>query len=249
MRNLYGGLKAISFDTRALFCHLQWRLSKGANREVKPPEYTANYMGRLLGNFEVATQEFKGKDGVKMLEIGSYEGMASLWLCNEILTGRNCSLTTVDKDPRPAFYTNTLPHRMSGKIKSIRGASLDVLMKLHSRREKFDFIYIDGSHFAINVLEDAVLAWRMLRKGGVLLFDDYLWEDKEFFKSLCGADYDDLNKEFDFDRGNPLTPKSAIDAFLRVYNLEYELIIFNYQVAIRKTCSFMEGKLGCDFTA
>ena len=39
----------------------------------------------------------------------------------------------------------------------------------------FDLIYIDGSHTAADVLTDAVLAFQLLRVGGVMIFDDYLW--------------------------------------------------------------------------
>jgi predicted O-methyltransferase YrrM len=39
----------------------------------------------------------------------------------------------------------------------------------------FDFVYIDGNHNPANVLEDAVLAFRKLKSGGILIFDDYDW--------------------------------------------------------------------------
>jgi hypothetical protein len=34
----------------------------------------------------------------------------------------------------------------------------------------------DGSHRARDVLEDAVLSWPLLKVGGIMLFDDYLWQ-------------------------------------------------------------------------
>jgi predicted O-methyltransferase YrrM len=37
----------------------------------------------------------------------------------------------------------------------------------------FDIIYIDGNHQPEYVLEDGVLAFRKLKKGGVMIFDDY----------------------------------------------------------------------------
>ncbi|GAB1658086.1 hypothetical protein Mh1955_12220 [Mannheimia haemolytica] len=43
----------------------------------------------------------------------------------------------------------------------------------------FDYIYIDGSHEAPDVLFDALLAHRLVRKGGVISFDDYLWSPDE----------------------------------------------------------------------
>ena len=42
-------------------------------------------------------------------------------------------------------------------------------------KERFDFVYVDGSHQAPDVLVDAVLSALLLRKGGLLVFDDYFW--------------------------------------------------------------------------
>lgn len=61
----------------------------------------------------------------------------------------------------------------------------------------FDLIYIDGSHEAPDVLSDATLSFPLLKVGGVMIFDDYLWRSA---------------------RGGPLhSPKLAVDAFLNIY--------------------------------
>ena len=39
----------------------------------------------------------------------------------------------------------------------------------------FDIIYIDGNHEPEYVLEDAVLSFRKLKQGGIMIFDDYGW--------------------------------------------------------------------------
>lgn len=44
-----------------------------------------------------------------------------------------------------------------------------------SDRGMFDLIYIDGSHMRLDVLTDAVMAWQLLRVHGILVFDDYEW--------------------------------------------------------------------------
>ena len=43
----------------------------------------------------------------------------------------------------------------------------------------FDIIYIDGNHEPEYVLEDAVLSFRKLKKGGIMIFDDYGWGGKD----------------------------------------------------------------------
>jgi len=42
--------------------------------------------------------------------------------------------------------------------------------------EMFDIIYIDGNHDEKYVLQDATLAFPKLKKGGWLIFDDFLWD-------------------------------------------------------------------------
>ena len=43
------------------------------------------------------------------------------------------------------------------------------------RGAMYDMIYIDGSHRAKDILSDAVRAWNCLKKGGIMVFDDYDW--------------------------------------------------------------------------
>jgi predicted O-methyltransferase YrrM len=68
--------------------------------------------------------------------------------------------------------------------------------------EEFDIIYIDGSHRAKDVLQDSVLAWPLLRPGGILIWDDYQW---------CPDD----PKYPTWD-----VPGPSIDAFLAAYRRE-----------------------------
>lgn len=42
----------------------------------------------------------------------------------------------------------------------------------------FDIIYIDGNHEPEYVMEDAVLSFRKLKEGGIMIFDDYGWTQR-----------------------------------------------------------------------
>jgi hypothetical protein len=82
-----------------------------------------------------------------------------------------------------------------------------------------NFISVDGSHQAADVLADAVLAFRLLRGGGVMAFDDYLWAPVR-----RGS-------------GNPLlTPKAAVDAFTTIHAQQMRIIpnLPLYQLYIQK---------------
>lgn len=77
----------------------------------------------------------------------------------------------------------------------------------------YNFIYIDGSHIARDVLTDACMAWPLLTPGGIVVFDDYPW----------GEARDILHR-----------PKLAIDAFVNTFSEELDIVHLGYQVAIKK---------------
>jgi hypothetical protein len=87
-------------------------------------------------------------------------------------------------------------------VRKLKGSSLAGLATLlvEGKTQAFDMVYVDGGHSAPDVLADAVLAFRLLRVGGLMIFDDYLWVN-------------DPTRSDDILR----TPKPAIDAFLNVH--------------------------------
>jgi predicted O-methyltransferase YrrM len=98
-------------------------------------------------------------------------------------------------------------------IRAIRNTSVAGLAELIHEERTFDFIYIDGSHIARDVLIDACMSWPMLKNGGVMVFDDYMWA------------------------GSPLLlhrPKPAVDAFTSIFGQELLVLHNGYQVAIQK---------------
>ena len=86
-------------------------------------------------------------------------------------------------DVEKRFFNNTRL-AMAGvdhKVELIvhKGASDLELSKLlaSGKAGYFDFIYIDGSHQAPDVLLDALLGFKLLRTNGVIAFDDYVWRE------------------------------------------------------------------------
>lgn len=69
------------------------------------------------------------------------------------------------------FCKNIAPY--VPKIEPRRGYSHEVLPTLEDAA--YDILYIDGNHEPEYVLEDAVLAFRKVKIGGHLIFDDYGW--------------------------------------------------------------------------
>ena len=94
-----------------------------------------------------------------------------------------------------------------------KGTSTEQLGVLARQGAQYDFIYIDGSHVAKDVMTDACMAWPLLKKGGIMVFDDYLW----------GNPRDSLHR-----------PKPAIDAFTNLFAEELDIVHMGYQLIIQK---------------
>jgi len=157
----------------------------------------------------------------RILEVGSYEGRSTCFLieklnrpleiyCIDTWQGgaehKNIDMTLVKKhfDENTKEAIENAKHEINLQV--FTGRSDDVLSKMQAEYQQyFDFIYIDGSHTASDVLCDAVLAFRLLRSGGVMCFDDYLWKD--------AVVSDPLN-----------CPKIAIDAFTLIYARQLEIM-------------------------
>lgn len=162
------------------------------------------------GQFERHLAHLAGNP-CRLLEIGCYEGQATTWLLTHVATHPTSTLTCVDLAEQPSFWTNVATTGREAAIDLLLGNSRDVLPTLNPG---FDFAYIDGSHASIDVLEDAIRAWRVTKPGAIIAFDDYLWKDNQ---GIGGG-----------------TPKIAIDAFLRFYRRKLTVLAKNYQVWIRK---------------
>ena len=173
------------------------------------------------------------------MEIGSFEGRSSVWFLDNLLTNKKSTITCLDpwmdysQDGKSlnsydseesqwkfgtdkiidTFLYNIEASGFSDKVIVERGISTKILPKLLVNENKYDIIFIDGNHVAPFVLMDAVLSWDLLKVGGIMIFDDYLWMP-ERYKSL--------------------TPKIAVDSFIEVFEDYNDVILNRYRKAIRK---------------
>jgi predicted O-methyltransferase YrrM len=188
--------------------------------------FTVDWFSHNIPSWDIYLNNFKNKPNLNFLEIGSFQGRSTVWLLENILTDENSSITCIDtfegSIEHHIYLKNELinlfeifVHNVStfkNKINIIRGKSQEVLKLLN---ESYDFIYIDGDHTAVSVIEDAILSFSLLKKGGIMIFDDYEW--------LVMNNYID-------------NPKPAIDAFLEIYANKITLLYKDYQVIIKKNC-------------
>ncbi len=173
--------------------------------------------------------EYRSTPNLSFLEIGSFEGRSAVWLLENILTNPTSVLTCIDtwqgsfehhstgldfNKIEQNFDHNIQVSGQASQVKKIKGLSAIELKRLQIY--SYDFVYIDASHKASNVLEDAVLSWQLLKVGGVIIFDDYVWEPQ----------YAKID-----------SPQIAIDAFVTCYADKLKVLRKGMQMTIQKVSS------------
>jgi predicted O-methyltransferase YrrM len=164
-----------------------------------------------LRRFEYFLSPLKGAD-CQLLEIGTNEGRSAVWLMDNIAVSEGSRVTCVDLIDHPNRRGNIEATGAAHRVDFRQGMSRDVLPTLP--RNHFDFIYVDGYHGRVEVLEDAVLSFRLAKVDAIIAFDDYTWKAEV-------ADVDGA-------------PKSAVDAFCSIYRNKIELLNKGRQVWVRK---------------
>jgi hypothetical protein len=122
------------------------------------------------------------------LEIGSYEGMSLLYVLERY---KNSKVTSIDlwndNDIEISFNKNINNYSNLIKIKS---DSIIALREFNKKNKKFDYIYIDGLHEGTHVIVDAIEAFKLLDINGIMIFDDFMQDDKNIsYQSYEGIFY------------------------------------------------------------
>ncbi len=163
---------------------------------------------------------------INILEIGSWQGLSSYFILHSL---PNATLTCVDtwegseehksgdaatKDVlsniETSFDKNLSP--FVDRLTKYKETSFSYFNN-NSKRNIFDMVYVDGSHHCDDVVIDAVKSFEMLKVGGVMIFDDYLWQYYE--------------KNID-------NPAAAINVFLKLKQGSYKIVRVYYQLIIEK---------------
>jgi predicted O-methyltransferase YrrM len=172
--------------------------------------FTEDWFTHNIPNFEKCMAAIPEKK--LFLEIGVFEGRSTCWLLENGLADTG-SIVCVDpfsgmQAVEARFWNNVRATQKSTQtVSAFKKPSYEALAEMIGHKYTFDFVYVDGVHSAIGALTDACMAWGLLKQGGVMLFDDYLY---------------------------PHEPtKVGIDAFLNSFD-GYEILVDNYQLAVKK---------------
>lgn len=171
-------------------------------------------------------EQLRRRKNLMCLEIGSWQGLSAFFILSEL---PSANLTCVDtwegadehKDGTAATVEvlssieRTFDSNLSGfkdRLTKYKGTSLSYFNS-DFEPNRFDLIYVDGSHHSDDVVCDAIKCFEMLRVGGIMIFDDYFW-------SYYVNDIDN--------------PAGAINSFLRLKRRRLEILCFDYQIIIKK---------------
>ena len=151
---------------------------------------TKNFSNKwFLNNFDIFNF-FLPKDKSQKfdyLEVGCFEGLSSFYVLSEYKSVNAFFLDIWDL-PNPNSKTlsnnfNTVEKAFDKNLSEfnftkIKEDSVVSMRRLLKQNKSFDFIYIDGSHNGEDILSDAIEAFKILKVGGLIFFDDFLQHDK-----------------------------------------------------------------------
>lgn len=173
--------------------------------------------GRVRGpNWAKWLAHLIDQPGIAGLEIGTFQGDSAEWMLDNVFTHETSTYTCVDP------FTGSEDHRIMGvdctqnehitrqklarfdlRCRIVRDYSYNALPRRIAKHTRLDFVYVDGAHDAMNCLRDAVFSFDLLVPGGIMVFDDRLW---------------------DVMKGELNRPKLAIDAFTEIYSRQITIL-------------------------
>ena len=158
----------------------------------------------------------------RILEIGCFEGLSSVFFADNFITNVESRLTCVDpfltvsNNDHSQFLQNSEEANFDHNVSVCKNADKITVHKMTSdaffSREStatYNMIYIDGCHEPDFIERDMENSFARLEPGGIMWMDDY------------GG-------------GDGVQIKNTMDAFLRKHEGEYEIIHEGYQLAIRR---------------
>ena len=177
----------------------------------------------FLNNFDIFSFFLPQDKNSKFvyLEVGCFEGLSSFFVLSEY---KAVDATLLDIWDMPNPNSKTLSHNFNSiedtfdnnlsrfNFTKIKDDSVVAMRKLFKQNKSFDFIYIDGSHNGEDILSDAIEAFKILKKEGLIFFDDFLQHDKN----------------------RALQSYEGIEKFLTLYSNYLKIEYFQNNLVVRK---------------
>jgi predicted O-methyltransferase YrrM len=175
---------------------------------------TKDWFTRHAPQWDPLLQPLEGQKAT-ILELGSFEGLSTAYLLWRLPDALITAVDTFAGEPSGPETEQRFDHNIAlvdkNRVEKIVAPTYEALPRLLADGRRFHFIYVDASHHVLDVIVDAALSWRMLRPGGVIVFDDY------------GIGGDPQRR-----------PTEAVDAFMRLVADLAEPVPCGWQAAFRR---------------
>ena len=197
-------------------------------------KFTEEWFDHMIPTWEQVFENYDKEKIKNVLEIGCYEGRATIFLCEQVLQkGVNYDIVdtfggtleesgmggTAKRLKIENFIYNNFTHNISFhshiNFNINKGYSQHILPTLVEQDKQYDFIYVDASHRADDTFVDAYYAHKMLKPGGLIIFDDFVWKDPNAPHPVC-------------------SPELGIRMFFSMYDNLYTPIMQGYQIGAIK---------------
>ncbi len=143
----------------------------GSTRDVRKVSITA-------GEGEALARWVLRENATRTIEIGLAYGVSALHICRALVESGASEARHVVLDPFQAGFGDCgLQVLEEAGVRSLvefhAEMSQIALPKFLKEQRRFDFAFLDGNHRFDSVFVDLFYLGRLLRKGGVILLDDY----------------------------------------------------------------------------
>jgi predicted O-methyltransferase YrrM len=147
-------------------------------------KFTNNWFSssEIKQNMKIITSNIDIKNKINILEIGAYEGASTTYFADNLLDHEESKLVSVDpflledsttpmkSNTEELFLYNISQSKNSKKIMKYKLLSKDFY---RINQDKYDFIYIDGSHLIEDVKLDFINCLEITKPNGIIWMDDY----------------------------------------------------------------------------
>jgi predicted O-methyltransferase YrrM len=136
--------------------------------------------GSTLNNLQTLQMILAMEGGARTLEVGLACGLSALVFCDHHRrqnAGMHTAIDPFQDDLDGCGLVQIEVEGLSGFLRFLPELSHEALPRLLRDGERFDCIYIDGSHLFEHVFLDLYFAARLLNNNGVVLMDDSTWPD------------------------------------------------------------------------
>jgi uncharacterized membrane protein YkvA (DUF1232 family) len=135
-------------------------------------EFSEDWFTANIPDWEPIMRELSGRPA-RLLELGSFEGLSASFLLWRLPQAHVTCVDTfagfLSTPELPRIFDRNVRRVGRGRVRKLVGPTRAVLPQLVDEGERFDFVYVDASHLALDVLVDAALSWQMLEVGGVVV--------------------------------------------------------------------------------